>query len=152
MPLNTPDSDTPPDVNLVKIENVQQRSEANNDRLTDTKFWEQREDKKGNGYDNCSNSSRNMLQTKPQAFRLSNGSIFVKPELLCNLGCETPRINSESCLGKEYRYFYAMSSDVDIEYPGTVTRFIFKIVIFFKLRRSNTMILFIEDYQSRYEN
>lgn len=66
---------------------------------------------------------RDILKRKSAAFRLTNGQIFVKPELLCELGCETPRINYESKLGKEYQYFYAMSSDVDIENPGTVSIF-----------------------------
>lgn len=32
--------------------------------------------------------------------QLHNGKMIVKPEKLCNLGCETPRINYESYLGK----------------------------------------------------
>lgn len=43
----------------------------------------------------------------------------VSPEELCNLGCETPRINNCK-IGHKYRYFYAISSDVDAENPGTV--------------------------------
>ncbi|KAJ8679360.1 hypothetical protein QAD02_015147 [Eretmocerus hayati] len=65
---------------------------------------------------------KDVLCQKAAAFKLPNGQIFVRPELLCNLGCETPRINSEKHLGKEYRYFYAMSSDVDIENPGTIIK------------------------------
>lgn len=45
---------------------------------------------------------------------------LVKPYRLCNLGCETPRINYERVLGKSYRFFYAISSDVDANNPGTV--------------------------------
>lgn len=44
---------------------------------------------------------------------LPDGRILVKPELLCDVGCETPRINVDSHLGKEYRYFYAISCDMD---------------------------------------
>lgn len=47
-------------------------------------------------------------------------AIYIKPEELCSLGCETPRINYEIYNGKPYRYFYAISSDVDAENPGTV--------------------------------
>lgn len=43
----------------------------------------------------------------------------VYPEVLCDLGCETPRINDYK-IGKKYRFFYAISSDVDTENPGTV--------------------------------
>lgn len=46
--------------------------------------------------------------------------VFVKPEMLCNLGCELPRFNY-SLLGKPYRYFYAISSDVDLDNTGTVS-------------------------------
>lgn len=54
---------------------------------------------------------------------LEGGEIFVEPERLCNLGCETPRINYERFFGKPYRYFYAISSDVDANNPGTVSGF-----------------------------
>lgn len=52
--------------------------------------------------------------------RVQGGEILVTPERLCDLGCETPRINYERCLGRCYRYFYAISSDVDANNPGTV--------------------------------
>jgi carotenoid isomerooxygenase len=67
-------------------------------------------------------------------------SMYIKPDELCPLGCETPQINYNkyngiywnqitvnffkndlfNCAGKPYRYFYAISSDVDAENPGTV--------------------------------
>lgn len=47
-------------------------------------------------------------------------TVFCVPECLCDLGCETPRIHYEQKLGKPYRYFYAISSDVDALNPGTV--------------------------------
>lgn len=48
-------------------------------------------------------------------------SIYIEPEELCPLGCETPRIDYERFNGKPYRYFYAISSDVDATYPGAVS-------------------------------
>lgn len=63
----------------------------------------------------------NILSREASAHRLADGNIFVKPELICDLGCETPRINYDRFLGREYRYFYAISSDVDLENPGTVS-------------------------------
>lgn len=57
---------------------------------------------------------------KSSAHKLDDGGVFVKPELLCNLGCETPRYN-QNYLGKKYRYFYAISTDVDVENPGAVS-------------------------------
>jgi len=58
---------------------------------------------------------------KATAFQLYDGQIFVNPELLCDIGCETPRIYYEKYLGRSYRYFYAISSDVDADNPGTVS-------------------------------
>jgi hypothetical protein len=59
--------------------------------------------------------------TKATAYRLYDGNIFLQPELLCDLGCETPRIYYEKYLGRSYRYFYAISCDVDADNPGTVS-------------------------------
>jgi carotenoid isomerooxygenase len=55
------------------------------------------------------------------AYQLCDGKILSQPELLCDLGCETPRIYYEKYLGQSYRYFYAISSDVDADNPGTVS-------------------------------
>ncbi|XP_023310515.1 carotenoid isomerooxygenase [Anoplophora glabripennis] len=57
-----------------------------------------------------------------KAYYLPTGDILVVPERICNLGCETPRINYENSLGKPYRYFYAISSDVDRANPGTIVK------------------------------
>lgn len=81
----------------------------------------------------------NLEDTKATANYLVNGDILVRAEKLCDLGCETPRIHYErylgktvqrvKCirknvlfLGKKYRYFYAISSDVDAENPGTIIK------------------------------
>ncbi|CAG9578201.1 unnamed protein product [Danaus chrysippus] len=45
-----------------------------------------------------------------------------KPRLLADLGCETPRIYYDAYNGKTYRYFYAISSDVDAENPGLIIK------------------------------
>lgn len=60
--------------------------------------------------------------TNARASLLSNGDVYCQPEVICNIGCETPRINYDSYLGKKYRYFYAISSDVDAENPGAVIK------------------------------
>lgn len=69
------------------------------------------------------NDHESVLRKKPIAQRLADDRIHVKPELLCDIGCETPRINTDSCLGKEYRYFYAISCDLDLDNPGSVSSF-----------------------------
>ncbi|KAF5305094.1 hypothetical protein FQA39_LY09356 [Lamprigera yunnana] len=63
-----------------------------------------------------------LRNTKARAFLHKEGNIFVIPEKLCDLGCETPRINYDRCSGKKYRYFYAISADVDADNPGTVIK------------------------------
>lgn len=55
----------------------------------------------------------------PTSGDVENDQLYVCPEKLCNLGCETPRINDLK-IGNKYRFFYAISSDVDAENPGTV--------------------------------
>ena len=67
--------------------------------------------------------------------------------MLCQLGCETPRINYEVYNGHPYRYFYAISSDVDAENPGTVRSY-FSIISFeflepfISMDTSNDLFLF----------
>ncbi|KAJ8962837.1 hypothetical protein NQ318_001237 [Aromia moschata] len=63
-----------------------------------------------------------LENTNARAHYLPDGKIFVEPEQICNLGCETPRINYDHYLSKPYRYFYAISSDVDAENPGTLIK------------------------------
>ncbi|XP_039284885.1 carotenoid isomerooxygenase [Nilaparvata lugens] len=60
--------------------------------------------------------------TTASAYAFLDKTVFVCPELLCDLGCETPRIYYERYMGKPYRYFYAISSDVDMENPGTLIK------------------------------
>jgi carotenoid isomerooxygenase len=66
-----------------------------------------------------------MFKSRPERFRLPLTSQKmctdkVVPEPLGNFGCETPQIHREMVLGKPYRYFYAISSDVELDNPGTV--------------------------------
>uniref|UniRef100_A0A182JI63 Uncharacterized protein n=1 Tax=Anopheles atroparvus TaxID=41427 RepID=A0A182JI63_ANOAO len=63
-----------------------------------------------------------LAGTKATAYVMPNRTIFCRPELLCDLGCETPRIYYECHLGRPYRYFYAISSDVDASNPGTLIK------------------------------
>ncbi|ENN81377.1 hypothetical protein YQE_02194, partial [Dendroctonus ponderosae] len=63
-----------------------------------------------------------LRNTQALAIYLPNGNIHVKAEKLCNLGCETPRIYYERYSGRKYRYFYAISSDVDAENPGAIIK------------------------------
>ncbi|XP_034938061.1 carotenoid isomerooxygenase [Chelonus insularis] len=94
------------DENLIQINTVHQR--------TDIEII---------NHDNYEKNIKNtILEPKASAYRLKCGKIFVQPELICDLGCETPRFNYDRCLGKEYRYFYAISSDVDLDNPGTLIK------------------------------
>lgn len=60
-----------------------------------------------------------LTNTQCRAYYSDDTVIFCVPERICNTGCETPRINDRSA-GKRYEYFYAISSDVDTDNPGTV--------------------------------
>lgn len=60
--------------------------------------------------------------TEAEAYRMIDGSIHIKPELLCDIGCETPRINYDKYLGRKYRYFYSIGCDVDSDHPGVVIK------------------------------
>lgn len=123
--MKRPRSDVPLEYNLITAKTVNQGLESFQDdsircqSKSSSEFIEtstnDEEANKGK-----KNDYKNILHRKATAHKLANGSIFVKPELLCDLGCETPRLNYDSCLGREYRYFYAISSDVDLDNPGTV--------------------------------
>jgi carotenoid isomerooxygenase len=116
LPLKEPKSNTLSNINLITTNKVYQKLYTINDYLDNKKLHS--ENRKVNKNNNDINVK--CFRKNAAAFRLQNGRIFVKPELLCDLGCETPRINYQSYLGKQYRYFYGISSDVDIENPGTV--------------------------------
>ncbi|KPJ14365.1 Beta,beta-carotene 9',10'-oxygenase [Papilio machaon] len=47
---------------------------------------------------------------------------FVEAKLLADIGCETPRIHYDMYNGRSYRYFYAISSDIDNIKPGAVVK------------------------------
>ncbi|XP_068632686.1 carotenoid isomerooxygenase [Battus philenor] len=53
---------------------------------------------------------------------LAPSMTMVTPRLLADVGCETPRIHYEMCNGRPYRYFYAISSDVDADHPGAIIK------------------------------
>ena len=60
-------------------------------------------------------SKSNLIRlpyTRARAHVDKNGSIRLTSDQLCYVGCETPIINP-AILGKKYRYFYAITSDVD---------------------------------------
>ncbi|XP_059486295.1 carotenoid isomerooxygenase [Neocloeon triangulifer] len=69
-----------------------------------------------------------LFRGKPMRFSLPLDSLNksermnIEPEILSNFGCETPRVHMERYLGKPYRYFYAISSDVDMDNPGTIIK------------------------------
>ncbi|GAB0096141.1 Carotenoid isomerooxygenase [Sergentomyia squamirostris] len=59
--------------------------------------------------------------TQAKAF-WKDGTVFCEPERLCDIGCETPRLNYEKCGRREYRYFYGISADVDADNPGMIIK------------------------------
>lgn len=128
LPMRNPSSDMPPEYNLIAMyENAKMFWGVNGE------FLDRRPNCDINGNENdieyesrakyWRNEHRSVLQKKPTAHRLLDGRIFVRPELLCDVGCETPQINMDFHLGREYRYFYAISCDMDLNNPGTVSAF-----------------------------
>ncbi|XP_043471148.1 carotenoid isomerooxygenase isoform X1 [Leptopilina heterotoma] len=106
---NTGNNDSSSDENLIKTETVNQSFMKNLSSSEILLRWRRK-------------NKKSLLNEKASAHKLINGKIFVKPELLCDLGLETPRINYDYFLGKEYRYFYGISSDVDLDNPGTIIK------------------------------
>ncbi|XP_051166797.1 carotenoid isomerooxygenase isoform X2 [Leptopilina boulardi] len=123
LPMKNISDNTSSEENLIKTETVNQSFVKN---LSDNKISLKNKKKKGK------NRKKSLLNGKASAHKLINGKIFVNPELLCDLGLETPRINYDYFLGKEYRYFYGISSDVDLDNPGTII----KVDIFNKTRKT----------------
>lgn len=134
LPMRQPSVDTPPEHNLVTVETVHQSLELIRNIVDDKSLGH---DTDKIDFEIVSDSDivvtnvdsakdkwdehRNALCKKPAAHLFPDGTIFVKPELLCDLGCETPRINADSHVGREYRYFYAITSDVDSDNPAKVS-------------------------------
>lgn len=79
-----------------------------------------------------------------RAYHLEDSSIYCVPERLCDIGCETPRINEKQSNGKKYRFFYAISSDVDADAPGTVILLYFDFYLFLmnKINSKINLLLF----------
>lgn len=53
------------------------------------------------------------IENKASAVMTHNGSILCKPESLSEAKCELPAINYNRCHGKEYQFFYAISTEGD---------------------------------------
>lgn len=54
-----------------------------------------------------------LSYTTAQAFLEKKRTIRLVPQTICDVGCETPTINYDQHNGKKYRYFYAITADVD---------------------------------------
>lgn len=125
LPMKQPSADIPSEQNLIEM--MHQSLESNRDSNGESTTADVVSDSDAIEYSvaakHWQNEHRNALRKKPTAYRLPDGKILVKPELLCDVGCETPRINANFYLGREYRYFYAISCDMDLDNPGTVSSF-----------------------------
>ncbi|XP_025269760.1 carotenoid isomerooxygenase-like [Camponotus floridanus] len=119
LPMKEVPSDTTSDYNLITLKTMHQSLQLFQDIISIDykKNLEIVDDA-----DNIENSDKSRYRRdehsalrKKAVAHFLNGKIFVKPELLCDVGCETPRINTDFHLGKEYRYFYAISCDKDMD-------------------------------------
>ncbi|XP_076183038.1 neither inactivation nor afterpotential B isoform X2 [Ptiloglossa arizonensis] len=132
LPMNRPQSNVPLEYNLITVktvnqglvsfEDVDEVLESRDANLDSKSADDSANEIHANSIKDNKGIYRNVLRRKATAHRLPDGNIFVKPELLCDLGCETPRLSYECYLGREYRYFYAISSDVDLDNPGTIIK------------------------------
>lgn len=127
LPMREVPPDTPSEYNLITIKTVHQSSQLFQDIININHKTNLEVVGDADNIENSDESRywrdehKSALQKKPTAHLLLDGKIFVKPELLCDVGCETPRINADFHLGKEYRYFYAISCDMNLDNPGTVS-------------------------------
>ncbi|KAL0129067.1 hypothetical protein PUN28_004036 [Cardiocondyla obscurior] len=126
LPMKTPNLNTPPERNLIAIETVYHNTKVPRSVYGKSVGRDINGNTNDNEYDSTveywQNEHKSALQKKPTAHRCLDGRIFVRPELLCDTGCETPQINGDHYLGKEYRYFYAISCDMDLNNPGTLIK------------------------------
>lgn len=63
-----------------------------------------------------------LPRTRARAIKLSNNNVFCEPEILCDVGCETPSINYGMHLGKKYSFFYAISCDIEAADPNSLIK------------------------------
>ena len=63
-----------------------------------------------------------LKRTDACAHFIDNNIMVVEPSLIADVGCETPAINYEKVNGKSYRYFYAITSDVDADNAGKLMK------------------------------
>ncbi|CAF0942936.1 unnamed protein product [Rotaria sordida] len=60
--------------------------------------------------------------TTCQVKLIDNKNLWIEPELIIDMGCELPQIDYFRHYGKFYRYFYAINTDVDYQYCGSVRK------------------------------
>ncbi|KAK4884041.1 hypothetical protein RN001_000312 [Aquatica leii] len=75
-------------------------------------------------YDNIK-PNENLVKiknTNAKAFLREDGTIFVEWEVLSTSGTELPTINYSKHRGVKYKYFYAVSSDIDQGYFGAIIK------------------------------
>jgi hypothetical protein len=51
-----------------------------------------------------------LVYTKATAVVDANGDVFLHPQVICDVGCETPTIHYEAHNGKKYRYARAATA------------------------------------------
>jgi len=128
LPMRDVHPDTTSDCNLITIKMVHQSLQLFQDIIsidhkTNLEIIDDADNIENSDKSRYWRDEHSVLRKKPVA-HLLDGKIFVKPELLCDVGCEIPRINADFHLGKEYQYFYAISCDMDMDNLETVSIFL----------------------------
>ena len=65
---------------------------------------------------------RFVLPLQPAMVLQQPRRMEIQPALIADIGCETPAIHYELFNGRKYRYFYAISSDVDADNAGKLIK------------------------------
>ncbi|KAK4884043.1 hypothetical protein RN001_000314 [Aquatica leii] len=63
-----------------------------------------------------------IKNTNAKAFLREDGTVLVEWEILSKSACELPTINYHKYQGFKYKYFYAISSDFDPDYFGSLIK------------------------------
>ncbi|CAF2314857.1 unnamed protein product [Rotaria sp. Silwood2] len=60
--------------------------------------------------------------TTCQVKLIDKNNLWIEPELIIDMGCELPQIDYFRYYGKFYRYFYAINTDIEYQYCGSIRK------------------------------
>ena len=78
-----------------------------------------------------------LKRTDACAHFIDESTMVVEPSVIADVGCETPAINYGMKNGKSYRYFYAITSDVDADNAGKMMKVTTMMMMIMLIRREH---------------